>query len=52
MFVCVNHENRVADYKVSVNDVVIVGLCAECHNELWFSRENISVFVSPTSIYN
>lgn len=52
MFVCVNHKNRVADYKMSVNDVVTVGLCGECEDELSYSRESILVVVTPTNVSN
>jgi len=52
MFVCVNHKDRVADYKMSVNDVVTVGICSECEDELSHKRNNIVVVVTPVHPFN
>lgn len=52
MFVCINHKNRVADFKVSVNDVIVVGLCSECEDELHYKHSHITVAVTETSVLN
>lgn len=52
MFVCINHKDRVADYKMSVNDVVTVGICAECEHKLETQWDDIFVVVTRTYMHN